>query len=144
MKQIQTVMIRRTTAAVLGLALGLGVLMLDTGQASAQAPLETRSVVQELKVTARVAPVRHIIVDRTGQIIRITSNTPEDVRPQVFLLDSRPANVRPLSDETYRAYRSLVPAGTARYGVLYERGLPVAQLAASAPFKSLRFDFLRG
>lgn len=93
------------------------------GDSSLAAP--TTSVTQELKVTARVLTVRHIILNQQGDIIRITSNTLEDIVPTAYISNDASSNRIPLSDSVYSEYRVYVPIGTAQYGVLYENLNPV-------------------
>ena len=88
----------------------------------------SETVTQELRVTAKVPHHRDIIVDKNGIIVEISSNTKEDVRPTVYLERMEPKNKKPLTDKLYRQYRKYVPEGTAAYGVLYQRGLPVSLL----------------
>lgn len=103
----------RLTSLIAALLLPL----LISGQALAAA----NSITQELTVTAVVPAHRDIITDRNGDIVRITSNTKDDVVPDVYLEDTIPENKRPLTAELYAQYRDHVPEGTARYGVLYTR-----------------------
>lgn len=46
---------------------------------------DTISVSQVIHITGVVPPMRNIIVDGRGNIIEITSNTPESVMPKVYL-----------------------------------------------------------
>lgn len=57
----------------------------------------------ETVITARVMPVRHIVVDRDGVIQRIISNTSEDVTPIVHLGTAENGEV-PLTAEVKRNY----------------------------------------
>lgn len=100
--------------AIILLALAVPLLYSGSSQAA------PTSVTQELKVTARVLPARQVILDQRGDIIRITSNTPEDIMPTVYISNDIPSNRIPLSESTYIEYRKYVPVGTAKYGVLYE------------------------
>ena len=43
------------------------------------------SVSQEIHITGVVAPMRFIVLDGHGNIVEITSNTPENVTPQVYV-----------------------------------------------------------
>src|SRR5689334_4660334 len=95
--------------------------LLFSGSVMAAAePESPGSVVQELHVKAEVLEHRDIILDNRGQILRIISNTLQDVTPVVYVSDTIPENQRPLTDELYQQYRRLVPEGTAKYGTLYE------------------------
>lgn len=79
---------------------------------------------QELIVTATVTPKRRIVVDTAGRIVRIVSNTTEDVRPDVYTFDIAPRNATKLTDGIYKEYRRLVPEGTGSAGILYDRTDP--------------------
>ncbi|GEM_PF-4891728 len=94
---------------------------------------DTVSSAQELHVTAKVLPMRHIIVDPTGQIIEITSNTSEDVTPQVFESSDRPNNQRPLSDDIYRSYQRYTSAGNSKPGILFQRIQAITAAKTSSP-----------
>lgn len=98
--------------------------------AGGQAHASSKPIMQELRVTAVVPAHRDIIVDLSGRIIKITSNTREDVAPTVYTLDINDSNRSPLTEEMYANYRKLVPQGTDRTGVLYQMnvrstGIPV-------------------
>jgi hypothetical protein len=108
--------IRRIVTSVSLLA-ALAMPVLPAGTVAA----DTISSVQELHVSAKVLPMRHIIVDPTGQIIEITSNTSQDVTPQVFESSDKPENQRPLSDEIYQSYQRYTSAGNSKPGILYQR-----------------------
>lgn len=83
-------------------------------------------VVQELHVTAKVPHHRDIVIDNTGNITHIYSNTKQDVKPDVYLGSVEPKNKKPLTDKLYKQYRKHVPTGTAEYGILYQKGIPVS------------------
>jgi len=91
-----------------------------------QPKLPPGAIALEIKVTAIVPPMRHIVIDATGAITQVTSNTLEDIEPKVYESDVKSDNERLLTDEIYQQYRSAVPIGTAARGVLYERGIPIA------------------
>jgi hypothetical protein len=90
----------------------------------------SESITQQITVTAIVPSHRDIILDKKGQIVEIDSNTKEDVTPDVYAGSYSDAHKQPLTDEVYAEYRTHVPAGTAKYGVLYKR--PIAVLATSS------------
>ncbi|MDB5181493.1 MAG: hypothetical protein JWP13_256 [Candidatus Saccharibacteria bacterium] len=85
-------------------------------------------ITQELHVTATVPDHRDIIINTEGEIIEITSNTPRDVMPSVYLSTSTPANKAELTQKLYEEYRQHVPIGTAKYGVLYKQNILTALL----------------
>lgn len=97
-----------------------------------QARAATEPIVQELHVTAVVPHHRDIIIDQTGTILEIASNTTKDVRPTVYLGSIAPKNKKPLTDKLYKQYRQHVPIGTADYGVLYQRSIPLSLLRTNA------------
>lgn len=94
------------------------------GQAAAETPPNTLASTRELKVTAVVPGHGDIVINTRGDILEITSNTLEDVPPQVYLNKNTPRNKKELTAELYKEYRKKVPEGTAEYGKLYEAGLP--------------------
>lgn len=94
-------------------------------------PPARQSITREIHVQAKVLGHRDIIVDLSGNITKILSNTPEDVTPVVYSLDTVPENQRPLTDDILKAYRRLVPVGTAKYGVLYDRQVALAKSGPS-------------
>lgn len=101
---------------------GFIVLVLTPLLAVASASAETMSVSVQITVTAVVPSHRDIILDQSGHIMSITSNTTEDVTPTVYALTVDPQHKLPLTDDLYAQYRTYVPVGTAKYGVLYSRG----------------------
>jgi hypothetical protein len=86
------------------------------------------SIVQELHVTAVVPGHRDIVLDLHGNIQKIYSNTTADVTPTVYTLEISDTNRQLLTDELFEAYRRLVPEGTAKYGVLYNRQAETASI----------------
>jgi hypothetical protein len=60
-------------------------LCLVAGFSAATASADTLSVSQTITVTAVVAPARSIIVDQSGQILTILSNTEDPVMPNVYM-----------------------------------------------------------
>lgn len=112
--------------------------VLQAGMASAatqesqpvlQSPeVATKSVVQEIRVTASVPHHRDIVIDQSGRISEISSNTLKDVKPTVYLLSVDPKHKKPLTDKLYRQYRQHIPDGTSAYGVLYKRDVTASLL----------------
>lgn len=102
-------------------ALTAAVVLLSTPKASAYA-MEVR---HEIIITARVLPNHYVTVDHSGEIIKIVSNTTEDVTPNVYLHEVKQGHERELTPELYAAYRELVQPGSSRVGTLYERPEPV-------------------
>ncbi len=93
-----------------------------TPQSSTAIAATNPMITQELHVTAKVLPMRRVIVDNQGQILRITSNTTESISPTVFRGSDTPENQIALSPEIANAYKSLVPSN-AGIGTLYERSI---------------------
>jgi hypothetical protein len=93
-------------------------------------PGASNAISRELHVKARVLGHRDIVLDLGGNISKIISNTPDDVTPDVYSLDTVAENQQPLTDELMREYRRLVPAGTAKYGILYDRQAAAARTTA--------------
>lgn len=107
---------------------------------SGQVLAATKTVSGEITITAVVPAHRDIILDNAGRIQEIDSNTTEDVTPVAYRRAAIPGNQVPVTAELMAAYRSLVPAGTAKTGVLYRQSpqaiitvhrLPYRQTTAS-------------
>jgi len=89
---------------------------------SGQALADTVVRSQTIHITATVAPMRCIIVNQTGQIIEITSNTPEPVKPRVFIDKVRANTERSLSPEIYSRYQNLISrSNLTKPGVIYRQ-----------------------
>ncbi len=71
------------------------------------------------KVTAVVTPVRIVTIDNQGNILRIQSNTPENVTPTGVLGDGKTTTI--LSRYTLRQYERILPILKPTYGIVYER-----------------------
>lgn len=85
-----------------------------------QALAATQSITQELHITAIVPAHRDIVIDSSGHITEIISNTPQDMTPTVYEgNDGASANIRPLTETLYANYRQVVPVGTSKTGILY-------------------------
>ena len=70
-------------------------------------------------VTAVVAPVRILTIDTQGNILRVQSNTPENVTPAGVHSNGTAATV--LSQYTLRQYKLILPTLRHSYGIVYER-----------------------
>lgn len=121
----------------------VAVVALQSGDVSAR----SLSLTQDLKVSAIVLPKRQIIVNQTGQITEITSNTLEDVTPIAILRDGTFDTAVQLTPELYEQYRAQVPVGTAQYGVLYNQAQTVVKagrptLPDIKATQTQRFSFL--
>lgn len=77
------------------------------------------SVSREIHITAIVAPKRTVIINSTGQIKEIASNTEQDVMPDVYVGKPTVQSKIALTDELYREYRRYVPQGTTSVGIIY-------------------------
>lgn len=85
----------------------------------------------ETVITARVMGVRHIVVDRRGNITQIVSNTSEDVAPIAHLDDLLGKQVS-ISAETERHYREIISrSDMSRAGVVYLREPPLKKFVAN-------------
>jgi hypothetical protein len=95
------------------------------------------SVTQELHVTAKVLPMRHIIVDRTGNISEITSNTDEPVEPEIFELQDKPENRIHLTGSIRQQYDAVLKNVSSKKGILYQRSQVVlgAQKSSFMPLQ---------
>ena len=120
----------RHTGKITGLIIALVTVstpLLVSGHVLAYSDITTH----EITVTAIVPSHRDIILDKQGKITEIDSNTKEDVSPDVYSLKYAPENQRPLSADMLAQYRKYVPAGTAKYGVLYKRPASASILSVS-------------
>lgn len=81
-----------------------------------------------ITITARVLPVHYILVDASGAIIRIASNTSEDGTPKAYVnIISKNTEIQ-ITPELYRAYRTILPVGQSHIGILYDRQVPISSL----------------
>lgn len=87
------------------LVLGFAVIGAIIGTTSRTQAIEP--VVQEVVITASVEHARYIIVNETGAIIKIYSNTNQSVTPQVRL-DAVTGATRPLTPALQASYEQLI------------------------------------
>ncbi|HSX36638.1 MAG TPA: hypothetical protein VLG13_00750 [Patescibacteria group bacterium] len=87
-----------------GLVLLFVVAPLGAGQAHA----DSMSVSVEIHITGIVPPMRNIVVDAKGNIIEITSNTPENVTPKVYVGSLQNGNEVPLTTAIQKDYEQKV------------------------------------
>lgn len=123
----------RRLAYIISLCSVLVLPLLATGSVQAA----QKSNTQELSVTATILPMRHIVIDTAGRIVRITSNTRDDVQPQVYIGDDTPGNEQPINTSIMQSYRRLVPAGSQKIGVLYQRGVVTTASQQNNPMQVL-------
>lgn len=71
------------------------------------AAAHTVSVSQTITITAVVAPKRSIVVNDSGQMTKIYSNTNDTITPQVYLNDY-PGAARPLTPELLEQYNAVI------------------------------------
>jgi len=69
---------------------------------------DTLSVSQTIHITGVVPPMRNIVVDGHGNILEITSNTPENVTPKVFLDSMKDGNETSLTAAILKDYESKI------------------------------------
>ena len=89
--------VREIVRGILAIAVGV---LLCTPPVSAATSGET-------VITARVMPVRHVVINKDGMILRIVSNTSEDVSPIVHLGSFEGPEIA-LSDEARGSYDRLI------------------------------------
>ncbi|MDB5184819.1 MAG: hypothetical protein JWN38_627 [Candidatus Saccharibacteria bacterium] len=89
--------------------------------ATRPASADTVSVTQRVIIRAVILPATYVTVDSQGHILRIDSNTTEDINPFVYENTVKPGNQRPLTPAIMNAFRQLVPLGKNHVGVLYQR-----------------------
>ncbi len=97
-------------------ALVAGILVAATLGSGTPVAAKTISVSDEITIQSRVLPRQSIIVNDKNQIIKIISNTTEDLMPKVYrnVIDSE--NELMLTEDLLKQYRSLVPLGTSQPG----------------------------
>jgi hypothetical protein len=74
---------------------------------------------QQLHVRAQILPKVTVIVNQAGSIIKIMSNTTDDVSPSFYLGSDQQGQEIASTPELSEGYRTLVPLGQNRIGVLY-------------------------
>lgn len=72
-------------------------------------------------VTARVAPVREVLLNQAGEITSIRSNTPEDVQPLFYKTNFDSEPVPPPAGALGRYAQLLKTCDTRKTGVIYQR-----------------------
>lgn len=109
-----------------------------------QAAAETLSISQTITITARVAPARSIIVNDTGRMTKIYSNTDEDVAPRVYLNDV-PGPERPLTPQLLVQYKTIISQQNNLNGVvipvpppLPPKTQPATKLSVASFFNKLQ------
>ena len=102
-------------------------MVLSFGTASA----DTISVSQVIHITGVVPPMRYIIVNPQGNIVEITSNTPENVTPKVILDSFQNGTELPLTSATLKDYESKIQGKDMRSTELHF-ALPNPQTAKSS------------
>ena len=107
-------------------ALLVSTLLITAGAGIANAQEATYEYIvynDTITVSGKVLPAQHIILDSTGEISEILSNTDQDVIPKVYV--GRIANETQvqLTDEIYKSFKELVPDGSSKVGTLYKRDL---------------------
>lgn len=83
------------------------VALLGVSIAPATAAAENVSVTQVITVTAVVAPMRSIVVNDQGQMIKIYSNTDQDITPKVYL-NTAPGPQKTLTPELQAQYAKII------------------------------------
>lgn len=86
----------------------------------------------KIHVYGRVSDVHSVTVDANNRIIEIASNTDKDTVPRVFRERVSKETQIDLTAEVYNAYLKLVPPGTSRVGILYQR-IPVIDVKIQQP-----------
>lgn len=115
------------TIATFAAAVTVVMPLVTTRPASASAfELPPGAIAHEIHITARVKPVRTVIVNDQNVIIEIASNTAEAAEIQVFRGSVAAANAAALTPEIQAQFDRLVPPGSATVGVLYKQVFPLA------------------
>jgi hypothetical protein len=115
----------------LALTLGFAFILVNSAPAAAQ----TISASHKIYIRAVVAPARTVVVDKSGQIIEIDSNTASSVTPQVFLNRVTADNEVSLTPAVYNQYLKLLAQSSTKVGQIYK--LQGGNLAATSVGLSL-------
>ena len=91
---------------------------------------QTLSVTQEITITARVLPARSIVVNDSGQMIRIYSNTDEHVTPKVYI-NKAPGEQTALTPALKQQYQAVLAQHSNLNGIAIDVPLPVRPVANS-------------
>lgn len=86
---------------------------------------KTISITQTITITATVAPARSIVINDKGEMIKIYSNTTENVTPRVYLNDV-PGEARPLTPGLLKQYKQVMSQQKNVVGVAIPVEPPVA------------------
>lgn len=89
------------------------------------ASAESISVSRTITVQARVLPAVYILIDKTGSIIEISSNSDQKARPIVFRERIVPENQLNLTSDIYKEYVHLITDKQIKAGVIYKKPPPV-------------------
>ena len=104
---------------------GLALSALPSNSVSAQTQFNPRNQIQ---VYGKVLPTHSVVVDSSGKIIEIYSNTTEDTVPKVYINHIAAETEVPITAEIYQQFQALVPSGTSRVGILYQQNEAAKQL----------------
>ena len=91
----------------------------------------------ETVVTARVAGVRHVVVDTRGNIQQIVSNTSEDVAPIIHLSTFEGEQVAMTKEIEVRYLAIISKANMEQAGIVYTRNSPLKALIAHLSHTSI-------
>ncbi|MBC7708159.1 hypothetical protein H7Y63_02975 [Polaromonas sp.] len=103
---------------VLGVVVGLALLANPVATFAAVPPVEG----QQIRITATVQPMRYIIVDTSGSILQIISNTDnKDIVPSVYVGTILEVNQIPLTEIITNQEQIILKNKVVKPGVLYKR-----------------------
>lgn len=91
---------------------------------SRPASAATLSASGEVHLSGKVAPAHYVIVDGSGTILTIMSNTDQDTVPLIYKDKLAAPDKIPLTPAIYDQYLKIVPSGTSHAGVLYKSPNP--------------------
>lgn len=97
---------------------------------------DTITVTQVITITATVAPARSIVVDDTGRMTSVVSNTDEPIVPKVYV-NKVHGEERPLTPELKAQYDSIIAKQTKLNGI--EIPVVVPQPVSQPPEHKLSF-----
>jgi hypothetical protein len=100
----------------------------------------TISVSGKITVTAIVAPQHYVIINDSGTITEIISNSNQDTVPLVYKDKVIKGNEMPLTPEIYAQYNKIIKPGKSYIGTIYKQ--PSAATVINRPYSSQTSNFI--
>jgi len=122
------VMQRRIYVYIAAIALALPAFAL------ANASANMMIISKPIYIKARVLPTHTVVVDNSGNITKIISNTKENVAlVKVFEGKTIQANERPMTKELYAQYKQIAANSPHEIGTIYERSGSLGLMNTAPP-----------